>query len=75
MKLAGRWTGFDRAPVWERSDGLRVHYSGLCRPVGARQAESISRQELRLCELMQGGRRRGLMLWAERNHPMEPMWP
>lgn len=68
MKIHGRWERV--GPVYQREDGFRVHSLGLFRTVdGGKVAPEPSLLET--CIKIQGGRRRGLLLCANRLYPIK----
>lgn len=67
MKLAGKWKKI--GPVYERSDGLRVHIGGRIIRTNSGEIIGPEYSEQFRCERIQGSHRRGMMLWANMKIP------
>ena len=63
------WKKYDRAPVYERLDGLRIHLFGLVRlPNGT--TVNVEYRKLWTYQKIKGGsRKRGMMALATKNYP------
>ena len=65
------WKKYERAPVYERPDGLRVHIQGLIRtPDG--NIITIEYLKMKRYQRIKGGnRKRGMMALATKEYPEE----
>jgi hypothetical protein len=71
MKIHGRWRRYKKAPVWERSDGLRVNIHGLVLVSPGQCAYQPSYDEIEHWKKIVGGKRhRALMAYANERHPL-----